>query len=226
MGASTRSTPPSATRSWGGGPPQMNIAIGDVAMDDYEVTVARFNVFWSVRDRELAATRSAPICYPSGQVIACNRHPIRSLDDGAHCSTAACLVCERCTPHGLHRLVDGTRVLPMGRTPPADRGRAGIRERRSGGVRTDPGAGLLVGRGRALRLRSGPDARSTPRTNDHWARSSDPVPWAVRSGRLICSRPPEGVVRRSRRRTYGRLRLFLRQGGRCVQAGETRRLLR
>jgi formylglycine-generating enzyme required for sulfatase activity len=51
-------------------PEQPGIAVSSYAMDAYEVTVARFNAWWSVRSRDLAAVRAAPIAYPGSNAIA------------------------------------------------------------------------------------------------------------------------------------------------------------
>lgn len=50
-------------------PPQPMVTVSNFAMDAYEVTVARFRAFWSVRDAELAAIHSRPIVYPNGTSI-------------------------------------------------------------------------------------------------------------------------------------------------------------
>jgi sulfatase modifying factor 1 len=42
-------------------PVQAEVRVGTFELDAYEVTLARFNAFWRVRDRDLPAIRSAPI---------------------------------------------------------------------------------------------------------------------------------------------------------------------
>ncbi len=49
-------------------PLQTNVSVGAFALDAYEVTVARFNAYWSVRARDLRTVRSAPIRYPGGVI--------------------------------------------------------------------------------------------------------------------------------------------------------------
>ena len=51
-------------------PLQPGIRVGSFVLDAYEVTVARFNAWWAVRDRELARVRSMPVAYPGGHVVA------------------------------------------------------------------------------------------------------------------------------------------------------------
>lgn len=55
-----------------GWPRLPSISVGAFAIDAYEVTVARFNAFWSVHARDIAAVRSTPVVYPGGQVISLN----------------------------------------------------------------------------------------------------------------------------------------------------------
>jgi formylglycine-generating enzyme required for sulfatase activity len=50
--------------------PAQPVTVGFFTLDAYEVTVARFNAFWSVRSSALSTIRSAPIAYPGGQTIA------------------------------------------------------------------------------------------------------------------------------------------------------------
>lgn len=50
-------------------PSQPSTTVGPFALDAYEVTVARFNEFWRVRDRDLAEVRRTPIAYPGGRTI-------------------------------------------------------------------------------------------------------------------------------------------------------------
>ncbi|MBK8692590.1 MAG: SUMF1/EgtB/PvdO family nonheme iron enzyme [Deltaproteobacteria bacterium] len=49
--------------------PVQDVRVGSFELDAYEVTLARFNAFWTVRDRDLPAIRSAPIEYPGGRVV-------------------------------------------------------------------------------------------------------------------------------------------------------------
>ncbi len=71
VGGDTFTVGSNATSSfYGGTPEQPSIAVGSFAMDTYEVTVARFNAWWSVRSRDLATVRSAPIAYPGANTIA------------------------------------------------------------------------------------------------------------------------------------------------------------
>ena len=49
--------------------PVQDVRMGSFELDAYEVTLARFNAFWAVRDRDLPAIRSAPIEYPGGRMI-------------------------------------------------------------------------------------------------------------------------------------------------------------
>jgi formylglycine-generating enzyme required for sulfatase activity len=70
-GGDTFTVGSNATSSfYGGTPEQPSVAVGSFAMDTYEVTVARFNAWWSVRARDLAAVRAAPIAYPGANAIA------------------------------------------------------------------------------------------------------------------------------------------------------------
>ena len=48
---------------YNGSPEQTNVRVGNFAVDAYEVTVARFNVYWAARMSEMATVRSAPIRY-------------------------------------------------------------------------------------------------------------------------------------------------------------------
>jgi len=61
-------------------PVQPNVTVGNFAIDAYEVTVARFNAYWSVRAAEMATVRASPIRYRGGMIAwqpAPNAEPLR-----------------------------------------------------------------------------------------------------------------------------------------------------
>jgi sulfatase modifying factor 1 len=59
---------PDATCGYSASPVQAGVTVDRFAIDAYEVTVARFNEYWSVRGSEMSAVRSAPIRYRGGDV--------------------------------------------------------------------------------------------------------------------------------------------------------------
>jgi formylglycine-generating enzyme required for sulfatase activity len=77
-------TNPDATCGQSASPPQTDVAVGRFAIDAYEVTVARFNAYASVRAQEMAAVRGAPIRYRGGAIAwdpAPNVEPTRQNRD-------------------------------------------------------------------------------------------------------------------------------------------------
>jgi formylglycine-generating enzyme required for sulfatase activity len=49
-------------------PQQASVGVGDFALDAYEVTVARFNMYWAVRTMEMTRVRGTPIRYRGGTI--------------------------------------------------------------------------------------------------------------------------------------------------------------
>lgn len=72
MGVMTNcSTPPTATCAYEAAPTQINVIVGNFALDAYEVTVARFRAFWASRMGDAGVSiRAMPIRYPGGTSIA------------------------------------------------------------------------------------------------------------------------------------------------------------
>ena len=78
INCSTSSTDPACV--YYGSPSMPSVTVRGFALDAYEVTVARFNAYWSVRGSAMAMVRSSPIAYCGGSIAwqaSPNAEPLR-----------------------------------------------------------------------------------------------------------------------------------------------------